>query len=142
MLNGPRAAHIQDGEEIGVQGRFPARNLNHVGAPLVAHHGINHALDGRQIAMLPPVRPAGRVANRAAQIAEIVNLDQGEAGVLFVVRTQAAIVGTSPFHRGIEVIGHLRRLQENLAAAPVVIDIICHQNALVSMLRTPFKHVN
>src|ERR1017187_8397899 len=73
---------------------------------------VEHPLDGSQVAVEFPFRAAGGVADGAAQIAEIVDLDEGEAGVLLVVGTQAAIVGTAPLYGRVEVVGHLRRLDE------------------------------
>jgi hypothetical protein len=60
--------------------------------------------------------------------------------VLFVIWAKPAIVGASVLHWRVPVPGHLRWLNENFTAAPVVINVISHQDTLKAMLRTSLQH--
>src|SRR5258708_23794108 len=59
-----------------------------------------------------------------------------------MIRAQSAIVGAAPLHGRIEVVRHLRRLQENLAAAAVIIDIVGNQDALTAMDGARFQQID
>ena len=87
-----------------------------------------------------PIGSAVRVADRTPQVAVVVDLDQRKTGVLLVIRAQAAVVRTAPLHRRVVGQGHLRRLDEDLATPPVVVDVVGHQHALASMFRASFQH--
>ncbi len=96
MANRTLLGRIEDFEELRMQGRFATGNLHDIGLALVGDHGIEHALDRGEVAKAGTMRSRIGVADRAAQIAEIGDLDQRQATVLHVLWTQAAIVGTAP----------------------------------------------
>src|SRR5581483_11446069 len=95
-----------------------------------------------EIAMRLPLRPARRVAHGASEIAEVGHLDQGQAGMLLMIRAEPAIVRAAPPHRSIETVGHLGSFEKHLAAAPVVIDVVGDEHALVAMDGTAFQEVD
>ena len=80
------------------------------------------------------LRAAGGVADGAAQVAVVVDLDERQAGVLLVVGAQAAVVGAAPLHGVLKCVGHLRRLDEDFAAAAIVVDVVGDEDALRAML--------
>ena len=55
-------------------------------------------------------------------------------------RAKAAIVRTSPHHRRVVLQRHLRRLDEDLATAPVVVHIVGNEHALAPMLHAMLEH--
>src|SRR5712671_5609951 len=59
-----------------------------------------------------------------------------------MVGTQPAIVWTSPLHRRVVLQRHLRRLDEYLAAASVVVHVVGDQDALATMLHAMLEHVD
>ena len=129
---------IENGEEIRVQGRFTAGKLDHVGLGLVGDDGVEHRLDFGQRAVILLLRAGFGIAHRAAQVAMLGDLDHRQAGVLHVVRAQAAIVGAAVQHARIELIGHFRRLDVDLATEAVILGIVGDQHALRAMRRAPF----
>src|SRR5690349_18353762 len=60
--------------------------------------------------------------------------------MLFMVWAEAAIVRASPLNGSVVLLRHLGRLDEDLAAAAVVVNIVRNQNFLVSMLRAVLEH--
>jgi len=67
-----------------VQGGLAAGELDYVGMAFVADYGVEHLFDLRE------VRNCWRwgrwrLADGAAQVAVVADLDEGEAGMLFVV---------------------------------------------------------
>jgi hypothetical protein len=74
------------------------------------------------------------IADGATEVAVVADLDQRQAGVLFMVGAETAIVGASPFYGCVVNQRHLRRLDENLAAAAVVIDVVGDENFLGAMV--------
>ena len=87
----------------------------------------------------PGVPAASRVANGAAQIAGVGNFDKRQTGVLLVIGAPAAIVGAAPFYRRVVDYRHFRPLDENFAAAPVVIDIVGDQHSLGAVFRASLQ---
>ena len=59
-----------------------------------------------------------------------------------MVAAQAAVIGTSPFNLRIEGAGHFGRFDEHLAAPAVVIDVVGHQDAFVSVCGAALDHVH
>jgi hypothetical protein len=62
--------------------------------------------------------------------------------MLFVVRAQATIVGTTVLYRRIPVTWHLWRFEEDFTAPPIVIQVIGHKHTLKPMLPASLQHVN
>jgi hypothetical protein len=79
VADGAGAGEVQDAEEVGMQGGFAAGDLHHVGMALIADHGVEHPLDGSQVAVEFPFRAAGGVADGASEVAEVVDLHQRQA---------------------------------------------------------------
>src|ERR1700677_5090722 len=52
----------------------------------------------------------------------------------------AAVIGTSELYRRVEVSWHLRRLEEDLTAAAIIVHFIGDQHSLKAMLRTALDH--
>ena len=133
----PLLRRVEDREEIRMQRRLAAGNLHDVGLAFVGDDRVEHALDRRQIAKARAMRARLGVADRAAQVAVIGDLDQRQAAVLHVIGAQAAIVRTAPALLGVEALRHLRRLDEHLARLAVVVDVVGDQHALAAVLRAP-----
>jgi hypothetical protein len=107
----------------------------------IADHGVQHAFHLFERTVQGPIGTAGRVADGALKVAVVGDLDQSEAGVLLVVRAEAAVVRTIPADGHVVVPGHLGGLDENFAATPVIIDIVRHEDALGSMDRAALEQV-
>ena len=117
-----------------------SRDLHHIGLAFVADHRIQHELDLLQRTELLPLRPTLGITDGASQVAVIADLDQRQTGVLFVVGAQTAVVRTAPLHRSVVLQRHLGRLDEDFAAAPVIIHVIGDQNTLAAMLHAMLEH--
>jgi hypothetical protein len=87
-------------------------------------------------------RTAGGVANGAAEVAIVADLDEGEAGMLFVVGAEATIVGASPLYWSVVDLGHLGGLDEDFAAAAVVVDVVGDEDTLGAVLGAAFEEVD
>src|SRR5258708_38976300 len=133
---------IHDFEELRVHGRLTAGNLYDVRVSFVAPDGVQHLLNQSQVTKLLALGPARRVTRRAAQVAVVTNLYQRKARGLLMVGAEAAIVGASPFHRRVVNEGHLRRLDEDFAATPVVVDIVGDQYALMTVFRAALEQID
>ncbi len=96
----------------------------------------------RESAELLALGAAGGVADGAAQVAVVADLDEGEAGVLLVVGAEAAVVGASPLDGSVVDLGHLGWLDEDFAAAAVVIDVVGDEDSLRAVLRAAFEQVD
>jgi hypothetical protein len=118
-----------------VNSRLTAGELDYIGMSFVADDRVEHFLDLRKGAELLAFGPAGGIADGTAEIAIVADLDERQAGVLFVVGAESAIVGTSPFDGSVVDERHLGGLDEDFATAPVVIDVIGDQNFFWAMLR-------
>jgi len=57
-----------------------------------------------------------------------------------VVSAKTAIIRASPLDRCVVVLRHLRRLDEDLAAATVIVHVVGNQDFLISMLRAMLEH--
>jgi hypothetical protein len=57
-----------------------------------------------------------------------------------MIRTESAVIGTTKLYRGVEVSWHFRRLEEDLAAAAIIVHFIGDQHSLKAMLRTALEH--
>ncbi len=142
VVDRPPPRRVEDGEERRMQGGLAAGDLHYVGLALVRHHGVEHALHRGEVAEARPVRAAFGVADRAAQVAVVGDLDQGEAGVLHVLGAQAAVVGAAEVLRRVEALRQLRRLDVDLAALPVIRRVVGQQHALAAVLGAPFLQVD
>jgi hypothetical protein len=121
--------------------RFATGELNYIGMAFVADHGVQHLFDLLEVPKLLAFGAAGGVADGTAQVAVITNLYEREAGVLFVVGAEAAVVRASPFDGSVVDLRHLGALDENLATQAVVVDVVGDQDALGAVLGAAFKQV-
>jgi hypothetical protein len=122
-----------------VHGGFAAGELDYVGMAFVADYCVQHFFDLREGAELLALGAAGGVADGAAEVAVVTDLDEGEAGMLFVVGAEAAVVGASPFDWGVVDERHLWRLEEDFAAAAVVVNVIGDEDFLGAVLGAAFE---
>ena len=106
MSIGCSQAYSRIAEELGVDRRLAAGELQHLGAALDLDQPVDRAAALLEAQMLA-ARPAGGVAHRAVEVARRGDLDQADAGVLLVLGAQAAVVGAA-----------LLRLDAELARAP------------------------
>jgi hypothetical protein len=142
VLNRAGLSHFYDGEEIWVEGGLAAGELDYVGMALVADYSVEHLFNLGEGAELLAFGAAGGVADGAAEVAIVADLDKGEAGVLLVVGAEAAVVGASPLDGSVVDLGHLGGLQEDFAAAAVVVDIVGDKDALGAVLGAAFEQVD
>jgi environmental stress-induced protein Ves len=133
---------VEDGEEVRMQRRLAAGDLHDVGFAFVGDDCVEHALDGRQIAKAGSMRARLCVADRAAQVTVIGDLDQGQAAMLHVLWTQTAIVRTAPALFGVEALRQLRWLDEHFARLAVIRGVIRDQHALAAVFGTPLFEEN
>jgi hypothetical protein len=59
--------------------------------------------------------------------------------VLLVVGAETAIVGAAPLHGCVVNVGHFRTLDEDFAAAAVIIDVIGDENMLGAVFGTTLE---
>src|SRR3954462_8748691 len=102
-----------------MDGRLAARKLDEVGLALGLHHRVEHRLDlGEALVAALPDRAVGE-ADRAGEVAGIVDLDDGEAAMLLVIRAEAAIPRAPALGpAGVEQ-GPVARLQPAADAQPI-----------------------
>ena len=79
------------------------------------------------------------VADRATQIAEVRDFDQGDAGMLLVIGTEPSIVGAAPPDWGTNH-RHFRRIDKNFAAAAVIVDVVGEKDAFGAMSGATLEH--
>jgi hypothetical protein len=119
---------------------FATGDLHHIGFALIGDDGIKHAFERGQVAKLRPVRAAVGIADGAAQVAVVGDLQDRQARVLHVIRAQAAVIGAAVFHRRVETQRHLRRLDVHLAALAPVVGIGRDQHLAVAVFAAPLVH--
>jgi hypothetical protein len=123
-----------------MDGGFAAGNLNDVGFGLVGDDAIEHAFDLVERLELGAMGSGLRVADGTGKIAGVADFEEREAGMLLVVGTEAAVVGTSEFNGRVVPVRHLGRLDKDFATAPVVVHIIRYEDALEAVGRTTLEH--
>jgi hypothetical protein len=116
--------------------------LDYVGMAFVADDRVQHLFNLRESAELLALGAAGGVADGAAQVAVVADLDQREAGVLLVVGAEAAVVGASPLDGSVVDERHLGGLDEDFAAAAVVVDVVGDEDFFRTVLRAAFEEVD
>ncbi len=119
MADRPAPRRVQDLEDLWVQGRLAAGDLQQIRLAFALDQEVEHALDFGEAALPRAQRRRTGETGRAGEVAMLVDLDQCEAAVLLVVRAEAAIIGTALVDPGVEAQWHIARLQEIAAALPV-----------------------
>ena len=142
VADGAALGGVEDFEELRVDGGLAAGDLDDVGLGFVGDDAVEHAFDLVEGFVLGAVGAGLRVADGAGEVAGVADLEEGEAGVLLVVGAEAAVVGAAVFDGGVVAVGHLGRLDEDFAAAAVVVDVVGDQDALEAVLRAALEHVD
>ena len=133
--------HVQLLKKLRMQRRFAAAELHHIWFAFVGHHQIQHTFYFIQSAMPAMMRAAFGIAGGAGQVAPICQFNDGQAGVLFVVRAEATIVRASKMGVGVETLRHFTPFGI-VARVAVVFDIGSDEYFFRAVLRTTFEHVN
>ncbi len=110
---------VEDREELRMQGRLAAGNLHQVGLALARDQRVEHARHRRDRQVFRLLRRGLRKAHRTGEIAVLVDLDQRQARMLFVIRAQPAIVRAAELGAVLEGKRLVARLDVVLAHAPV-----------------------
>src|SRR5579875_354 len=97
--------------QIRMQSRFTAGELQHVRNAFQVHVAIHHASISIEI-KVSAARPRFRKAHGTVQVAVRCDLDQRNAGVLFVFGTQPAVIGTAALDLGAVSMGKAGRLAQ------------------------------
>ena len=142
MLDGPLLGCVEDFKELRMYRGLAARDLDNVRLHLIPHDHVEHAFHLLQGPVCRAVGATAGVTDGAVQIANVRDFQQREAGVLLVIRAKATIVRAAVLHGRIPMQRHLRWLDEDLAAAAVIIHVIGHEDTLETMLRAPLQHVD
>jgi hypothetical protein len=138
----PRGGLGEDIEELRMQRGLAPGDLHDVRLALARDDRVEHRADLVERPVQRAPRAGLRVADRALEVAVLVDLDERQARVLHVVGTQPAVVRAAVGHRGREAIGQLGRLDPRLAARAVVRGVVAHQHALGAVSRAPLVHVH
>jgi hypothetical protein len=72
----------------------------------------------------------------------VIDFEQRQARVLFMIRAQSTIVGTAPFHGRVVNNRHFRGLQEYLTATAIIVHVFRYQHALKAMVRATFQEID
>ena len=75
--------------------------------------------------------------NGTSQVAGFIDLDDGQTGMLFVIRAEATIKRTAVFRAGLGRQGPVARLQPVSLGFPIG-EVIANQRLLDTMLAAPF----
>ena len=110
---------VEHGEEIRMERRLAARNLHEVRLAFACDQRVEHALDGRERQMLRPRRRGLGKAHRAGEVAMVVDLDERQAGMLFMIRTEPAIIRAAVFGVALQRERPVTGLDVLLAAQPI-----------------------
>ena len=102
-----------------MEGGFAAGDLDDVGFAFVFDDGVEHEGDLFEGAVRGAMGAGLGVADGAGEIAVVGDFEEGEAGVLFVVGAEAAVVGAAVLDGGVEFEGHLPGLDEVALLAEV-----------------------
>jgi hypothetical protein len=125
-----------------MNGGLATGELDYVGMTFVANYRVQHLSNLLESAELLALGAALGVADGATEVAVVADFDQRQAGVLLMVGAEAAVVGASPFDGCVVNQRHLRGLDENLAAAAVVIDVVGDENFLGAMVGAALQEEN
>jgi len=140
VSDGAALGGVQDFEEPRVDGGFATRDLHDVRLSFVSDDAVEHAFDLVERFELRAMGSGLRVADGAGEIAGVADFEQRQAGVLFVVGAESAVVGTAELDGGVVAIGHFRGFDEDFATAAVVVDVIGHQDTLEAVGGATFEH--
>ena len=123
---------IQDSKEFRVDSRLAARDLDQIGLALARHQRIEHRLDLAERKMRTVDIGGIGEADRAGEVARLVDLDQRQAAVLFVIGTQPAIERTACLGAGLHLQRAVARLEPQRLLLPIG-QIVADQGFLHAM---------
>ena len=109
----------QDLEELGMQGRLAAGDLHQVRLSFRGDQRVQHPLDLLQRAVGLALHGRVRETHGAGQVAGLIDLEDGEARVLFVVRAEAAVERAAVIGPRLGAKGPVAGLQPVLLRFPV-----------------------
>ena len=135
VLDRPAACGGDDLEDLGMDGGLAARDLHQVGLAFARHQRVEHALDLGQAAVRVPLGRGVGEAHRAGEVAGLVDLDDGQAGMLLVVGAEAAIPRAAALGAGVRLQRPVARLQV-FEGAPPVDRVVRHQGLHHAVLGT------
>ena len=115
----PPPHRIENGEEIRMQGRLAARQLHQVRLAFARHQHVEHTLNSREGQVRGLLRRGIGKADRAGEIAVLVDLDQRQAGMLLVVGAEPAVERAAEFGAALPRQRAIARLEVVLAGEPV-----------------------
>ncbi len=101
MADRPAPRGGEDLEELRMQGRLAAGDLHQIGLALGVHQDVQYPLDLRQRAMSLTLDRGVRETDRAGQVAGLVDLYDGQTGMLLVVRAEAAVERAAVIRAGL-----------------------------------------
>ena len=102
MADRSRLSRPDDVEDLRVDGRLAAGNLQEVRFAFARHQPVEHALNLGERPMIGLRRAGIGEADGAGKVARLVHVDEGEARMLLVVGTEAAVVGATEFGARLE----------------------------------------
>ena len=88
----------QDVQDLGVNGRLPTADLDHLGPAFGFHETVKYRFDLTQPEIV--ARTGIGKAGRTSQIAAAGHLDDADTGMLLVLRTQATVRRATAIDRG------------------------------------------
>src|SRR5690349_25017653 len=97
MADRARAHSVKNFEEIRMERRLAAGDLDEVGLAFAFDQGVEHLLDLRKRRERGARRRGFGKADRAGQVAVFGGLDQREARMLLVVAAESAVIGAAIF---------------------------------------------
>jgi hypothetical protein len=109
-----------DREQLRVQGRLAAADLQQIGLAFAADQRVEHALDYGERQLPGQCRRRTGETRRAHQVAGLVDLDQREAAVLLVIGTETTVIGATLIDPSLKLQRQIARLQKVAAALPIV----------------------
>src|SRR5262249_47549951 len=115
----PAARGTDDVEDLRMQRRLAAGELQQVRLALALDQEIEHALDLREAPGAGERGRGAREAGGAREVAVLVHLQDREAAVLLVIGAEAAVVGAALVDSRVELERHVAGLEEIAAALPV-----------------------
>ncbi len=137
---GRRLAASRTSKKSGWMVGSPPEIWTTSGSASLRDDAVEHAFDLVEGLEFGAVGAGLRVADGAGEIAGVVDFEEREAGVLLVVGAEAAVVGAAVFDGGVVAVGHLGGLDEDFAAAAVVVDVVGDEDALEAVLRAALEH--
>ena len=124
---------VEDREELGMDRGFAARELDEIGLAFARHQRIEHRLDLGERTVAAVHVGGVREAHRAGEVARLVDLDDRQAAVLFVIGAQPAIERAPRLGAGLRDQRPVAGLDPQLLLPPIV-EIVADERPAHAML--------